>query len=192
MPSPKDLKSQLRKSKILQRDSLCGAYRQQASKIVATSLLNLLNELPHNELAIFYSIKSEIHILSEVTAWGLSLSLPCIEAKNSPLVFRRWNGNIHELETKPFGLLEPSKEAEIVIPDILIVPLLAFDSTGVRLGYGGGYYDRSIAEIRALKNVVTIGIGFEIQKEAEIPQDVFDMKLDYVITEARIYEFNES
>ena len=90
------------------------------------------------------------------------------------------------------GLREPEPEADEVAPDILLVPLLAFDRTGGRIGYGGGYYDRTIAALRAKKRVIAVGIAFAAQEVAQVPVGAGDARLDLVLTEREVIDFRGS
>ena len=81
-----------------------------------------------------------------------------------------------------WGIREPAPDAAIVDPDILLVPLLAFDAAGWRLGYGGGYYDRTLQRLRALKPVTAIGLAFDEQRVPAVPHGPFDQRLDWIVT----------
>ena len=87
------------------------------------------------------------------------MALPVVAGRGKPLVMRAWAFG-EPLSQGVWGIRQPLPEAAEVEPDILLVPLLAFDRTGHRIGYGGGYYDRTIAQLRARKPVVAVGIGF--------------------------------
>ena len=115
------------------------------------------------------------------------LSLPIIDKKNNSMEFKRWIPN-DELINGPFGTMEPKKTQTSIIPQILVVPLLSFDREFYRLGYGGGYYDKSIFNLKKYfkkekKFFITIGLAYSIQEEKKIPKEKNDMKLDYIITE---------
>ena len=88
-----------------------------------------------------------------------------------------------------WGIREPMPEAPEVKPDILLVPLVCFDRSGQRVGYGAGYYDRTIAALRALKKVTTIGIAFAMQEIPQVPATEHDQRLDFVLTEKEIIAF---
>ena len=92
------------------------------------------------------------------------------------------------MDSGPFGIAEPKQSAEVLRPDVLLVPLLAFDRVGYRLGYGGGFYDRTLRELRALKPVLAIGVAFAAQETPETPRGSMDEKLDWVITEREAIE----
>ncbi len=111
---------------------------------------------------------------------GHRIALPVMAGKTSPLVFRVYeSGDL--LVRNAQRIFEPSAGAAVE-PDVLLVPLLAFDSARRRLGYGGGYYDRTIAALRARKKVYAIGIGFAFQEVAELPEAGHDARLDAVVT----------
>lgn len=113
---------------------------------------------------------------------GCPLVLPVVTARGRPLSFRRWDvGDL--LEDGPHGTLHPLADAPELVPDILLVPLLAFDAGGYRLGYGGGYYDRTLAGLRAQGRVTAIGLAFAAQRVAAVPRDHHDQPLDLVLTE---------
>jgi 5-formyltetrahydrofolate cyclo-ligase len=82
--------------------------------------------------------------------------------------------------------MEPPPEAKEVLPDLLFVPLAAFDRKGGRLGYGAGFYDRTLAKLRALKPIKAVGVAFEVQELQDLPQEPHDEPLDYVLTERKL------
>lgn len=114
---------------------------------------------------------------------GHVCALPVVAAKGKPLCFRAWSpGTV--LQLKAFGLSEPPPEAAIVRPDILLVPLLAFDAGGYRLGYGGGYFDRTLAALRGgRRRVLAVGLAYGAQEVAELPRSGYDEPLDWVVSE---------
>ncbi len=192
MPILDNLKSELRKIKLSERNQLNCKYRKEASEKVVNSLREFLKSTKSENIALFYPINSEIDIIDLSQTFKGNVLLPCVVDKDAPLVFKKWNLDEQALEKKAFGVFEPNQNSDVMIPDVIIVPFLAFDGEGYRLGYGGGYYDRTISGLRNEKDVLTIGVGFDVQKALEIPHDVFDMRLDLVITEANIYKFDES
>ena len=85
---------------------------------------------------------------------------------------------------------EPSEKNEVLVPELLFVPCLAYDNFGFRLGYGGGYYDRTFTYLKNnKKKFISVGYAFDDQKISQVPKDQFDIKLDYVITEKKLYSF---
>lgn len=119
---------------------------------------------------------------------GHSLALPVMQGKERPLVFRRWQAG-DALVIHPYGMAEPAPQAEPVLPDVLLVPLLAFDGFGYRLGYGGGFYDRTLAALRATRSVTAIGIAYAGQQLDAVPHDDLDQRLDAVLTEKGLTRF---
>jgi 5-formyltetrahydrofolate cyclo-ligase len=114
---------------------------------------------------------------------GHTLCLPVVVGRGRPLAFRAWAPG-DPLERAGFGLSVPAWDAPPAIPRFLVVPLLAFDRRGYRLGYGAGYYDRTIAELRARsKHVFALGVGFALQEAPEVPVMAHDQRLDAIATE---------
>ena len=118
---------------------------------------------------------------------GATLALPVVAGKGKPLIMRAWSFG-EPLASGVWGIREPKPEAPEVFPDILIVPLLAFDRRGHRIGYGAGYYDMTIAALRARKPVVAVGIAFAAQEIAEVPTTPRDARLDLVLTEREVID----
>lgn len=113
--------------------------------------------------------------------------VPIIPGSAVPLLFRRWIPG-GTLIPGPFGALVP-ETGEDLEPDALIVPLLAFDRRGYRLGYGGGYYDRTLQRLRAMRPTFAVGFAFAAQEAAEIPIDPYDQRLDAIVTERETLRF---
>ena len=112
---------------------------------------------------------------------GFPILLPRVAARNAPLAFHLFRHDAHPVEGA-FGLNEPAPEWPQGVPDVLLIPVLAFDEKGYRLGYGGGYYDRTLKALRAAKNLRAIGIAFSGQERA-LPHDEHDERLDGIVTE---------
>ena len=113
---------------------------------------------------------------------GHKIVLPVVVSAGQPLIFRVWAPG-DSLEPAGFGTWVPSPDRPTVQPDVLFVPLLAFDAAGYRLGYGGGFYDRTLQKLRAQKTVRAIGIAFAAQEIPWVPRDCHDQMLDAVLTE---------
>ena len=105
--------------------------------------------------------------------------------KDNQMNFYRWSRN-DPLKINKFGIPEPVVSSKIIYPDILLVPLVAYDSQLNRLGYGGGYYDRYIEKCEKIKKVIKIGLAFSFQKILSIPINQYDKRLDFIITEKEI------
>lgn len=128
-------------------------------------------------------------LLSYLYSVGWFCMLPVVTAPNSPLTFRHWAPGEAMMEGR-FGILEPDADAPEDQPEVMLVPLLAFDSEGYRLGQGGGYYDRTLAARRGDGGeVLAVGVAFAGQQVDSIPRDAFDQRLDWVVTEAGATRF---
>ena len=103
------------------------------------------------------------------------------------MIFRNYTSD-SSLVPNSYGILEPLRNAEEVVPSIIIVPLVAFSLFGYRLGYGGGYYDRYIKKNLDDKNLIKIGLGFSFQKYDELPNENHDQKLNWILTEKYLYK----
>jgi len=114
------------------------------------------------------------------------LCLPCVTGPDKPLTFRSWSPG-DPLRKAAFGVEEPLESAPEVSPDLVLAPVLAFDESGRRLGYGGGFYDRTLAALRAQRAVSAVGLAFDGQKRDRVPAGSRDERLDWVVTEADAY-----
>ena len=133
----------------------------------------------------YWPIASEIDVmplLRELAASGHAIALPAVTGKDRPLVFRAWRDG-DAMADGPFGIREPLASAVEVEPRIVLAPLLAFDRQGYRLGYGGGFYDRSLAVLRGKRPTLAIGIAWAAQEVPAVPHDRRDQPLDWVATE---------
>ena len=128
-------------------------------------------------------------LLAALHGRGHPCCLPVVEGAGEPLVFRAWTPST-SLVPAPFGTSVPPDDAPVMTPEVLIVPLLAFDVRGYRLGYGGGFYDRTLAALRAAgKPALAVGVAFEGQRADEVPVDGNDQRLDMLVTERRMRTF---
>lgn len=115
------------------------------------------------------------------------LALPCVTGPDQPLVFRAWSPG-DPLVRGAFGVEEPEPDAPELTPDLVLAPLLAFDEAGRRLGYGAGFYDRTLAALRANRTVASVGLAYEAQKLKRVPTGGHDAPLDWILTEKRAYQ----
>jgi 5-formyltetrahydrofolate cyclo-ligase len=125
-------------------------------------------------------------VLAKARSRGATLALPVVVKKGQRLQFRAWNFG-DPMEEGVWGIMVPKATAEVVEPDVVIVPLLGFDQWGGRLGFGGGFYDRTLQDLRSKKPIVAIGVAFEIQRVFEVPTEPTDQPLDWIVTEAAAY-----
>ncbi|VAV91000.1 5-formyltetrahydrofolate cyclo-ligase [hydrothermal vent metagenome] len=178
-------KSDLRSKMKRKRGTLASLYPRSGSQVAARFPAELV---ARGGLTIAgYAPKgSEINclpLMDKLKARGAKMCLPVVETKHEPLIFRAWEPG-QELVTSAFGIEEPAQDAAILVPDMLLVPLLAFNAKGFRLGYGGGYYDRTLEKLRAEnEHLVAVGLGYEAQGISRMPVDRHDEKMDWIITE---------
>jgi 5-formyltetrahydrofolate cyclo-ligase len=124
-------------------------------------------------------------ILHRLAAAGHVIGLPVVIGRGAPLVFRRWHPGT-DLVAGTFGVMTPGPEAPEVVPRVVLVPLLAFDRAGYRLGYGGGFYDRTLEALRAKGEVLAVGLGYACQEVAAVPREPTDQRLDWLVTERAV------
>ena len=120
---------------------------------------------------------------------GCAVALPVVMGKGKPLVFRRWRPGM-VLRSGTFGLSEPDGREPEVTPGIVFAPLLAFDRLGNRIGWGAGFYDRTLATLRALGPVAAVGVAYAAQELAEVPAGAHDQPLDWIATEREVTRFS--
>ena len=141
------------------------------------------NQIKGKIIGGYYSYNYEINcieLLEKFEKQNYLISLPKIN-KNYQMNFFQWSPR-DPLSVNKLGIPEPTSN-KMKYPDILLVPLVAFDNNLNRLGYGGGFYDRYIKKIKKIKNIITIGLAYSFQKVKKIPINKYDVKLDFVITE---------
>ena len=140
--------------------------------------------------SIYYPINNEI------TPFGFTkyfkerkivMSMPVVDIKKKSMLFRKWSPK-DDLAIGPLGNLEPTHEKEIILPQIMVVPMLMFDREFIRLGYGGGYFDKSIIKLKKYFQkekifFITVGLAYSAQEFNKLPREKHDMSLDYIVTE---------
>ncbi|MDR3448296.1 MAG: 5-formyltetrahydrofolate cyclo-ligase [Alphaproteobacteria bacterium] len=114
------------------------------------------------------------------------IALPVVTQRGQPLIFRL-HGADDPLAANAMGILEPLPSAPVVEPDVFLVPLLAFDRAYNRLGYGAGFYDRTLTDLRARKPLLAVGVAFAAQEVAAVPVGPYDAKLDKIVTELNVF-----
>ena len=188
-----ELKSIIRKDALLRRDALPAAERTKAAEAIAARAFPLAIE-PGEIVSGFSPLKTEINpiaLMRKLADAGAQLALPVVAGKGKPLIMRAWRFG-EPLASGVWGIREPKADAAEVAPDILLVPLLAFDRQGHRIGYGAGYYDMTIGKLRAMKPVVAVGIAYAAQEIGSVPVTPRDARLDLVLTEREIIDLRGS
>jgi 5-formyltetrahydrofolate cyclo-ligase len=187
------LKASLRLEAAARRDALPADERRTAAEAIAARKF----PLPVSSSVIvsgFMPLKSEISplpLMQRLAEQGVGLALPRIVGRGKPLSMRAWQFG-GPLDRGQWGIREPKPDAPEVAPDILLVPLLAFDRAGYRIGYGAGYYDMTLARLRSLKTIIAVGIAFAAQESPEIPKTPRDERLDLVLTERETIDLRDS
>ena len=184
MASTASSKDALRREALARRDAIPAAERQAAAETIAARGLPLAIT-PGVIVSGFSPLKSEINplpLMRKLAAAGAWLALPLVAGRGQPLIMRAYAFG-DALAAGVWGIREPMADAPAVEPDILIVPLAAFDRRGHRIGYGAGYYDLTINALRSRKPVTAVGIGYAAQEIAEVPATPRDARLDLVLTE---------
>ena len=183
------LKDDLRGEARARRTRLAADIVDHAERIAGFAPALLLKQ--GSAVASYWPLGDEADprkLADALLALGHPILLPRADGPFAPLSFRHWREG-DPTEKSPFGVKEPLETAPAARPDVVFVPLLAFDAQGFRLGYGGGYYDRSLAGLRAQGPVVAIGIAYAEQEIAPLPREPHDEKLDFVVTEKGVRRF---
>lgn len=188
MPSFETEKAQMRQILSERRNEITPDSRHGHNlKNVFLKHFSLTEELV---LAGFWPMATELDLvplLSELDRQGVTCGLPVVEATATPLIFRKWRTG-DELDKGPYGTSHPSDRQDVIEPDMLLIPLLGFDLDGARLGYGGGYYDRTIEAMRSHSKVCCVGVGFDGQQVGCIPTGPYDQKMDWIVTPTRVIQ----
>lgn len=177
-------KSDLRAAALARRDALTPEQRSAAADGVAARAFPV-DVAPGQIIAGYSPIRSEFdpgRLMQALALRGARLALPVIVGRDQPLLFRAWSADA-TLVRGQLGILEPSADAPAVVPDIMLVPMAAFDHAGHRIGYGAGHYDRTFAQLRQAKAIVAVGLAFSVQQVALVPALPHDVSLDYIVTE---------
>jgi 5-formyltetrahydrofolate cyclo-ligase len=182
-----DAKAELRARMRALRRELPADVAALAAGDAAVRVLAVLTPLglARREVALFHSLPGEIDtgpLALRLQAAGAALSLPRMVSSDAPLRFHRWSPG-DPVRVAAMGVREPLPEQPEVAPEVIVVPLLAFDRRRYRLGYGGGYYDRTLAALRARRPVLAIGLAFARQEVERIPTTERDQRLDGIATE---------
>jgi 5-formyltetrahydrofolate cyclo-ligase len=187
--SVEDAKAAIRREAKARRDALSPDVRAAAAQAVAARPFPVA-ATPGAIVSGFMPMRSEINpipLMRALVDAGAQLALPVIAGRGRPLVMRAYAFG-ETLAAGVWGIREPKPDAPEVFPDILLVPLLAFARSGHRVGYGAGYYDMTIAALRAKKTVLAVGIAFAAQEIAVVPTTPRDARLDLVLTEREVID----
>ena len=191
-PSVPDAKAALRRTVLAQR-------RQTHGTRGATAALHLQARVTAEVatagkiIAGYWPLGDEIDCRPSLIALskkGAQTSLPAVAGQGLVLIFRGWKyGDV--LEPGPFGTAHPQARSPLVEPDTLLLPLIAFDIQGNRLGYGAGYYDRTVGALRAQRKMLVVGLAYDEQEVPAVPAAAHDQRMDAIITDKRTIWFNK-
>lgn len=185
MTDPRAIKDAARLQARAARDAIVDdALRQSATAAIRDRVLADI-DLPDGPVAGYWPLGSELDVrplLLHLHGLGRSVALPVSGPRGQALTFRDWNPAL-PLAAGRYGIHEPAADRPEVVPAVLLVPMLAFDRTGHRLGYGAGYYDRTLDALRAVRPVLAVGVAFAVQEVAAVPCADHDERLDWIVTE---------
>ena len=185
-------KKELRIEALANRTRVAEAAGPKAALLIARRLLGDFVFMKGAIVAGYAAIGSEADpfpLMAALSGQGHPLCLPRVEEKQ--LAFRAWKPG-EPLIPGPMNVPQPAASAKERRPDLLIVPLLAFDNDGYRLGYGAGYYDRYLSEHRAKRTILSVGIAYAGQHMEKLPHEPHDEPLDAVVTEERVWRFERN
>jgi 5-formyltetrahydrofolate cyclo-ligase len=187
-----DPKAVLRRDAFARRGRIEPVARAAFSYRLAEEGLRLARLWRSQIVSAFHPLRDEpdtLALLTALTAEGFATTLPVIVDRASSLIFRRWRPGEPTRESA-MSIREPLEEAPVVDPDLLFVPLACFDRRGHRIGYGAGYYDLTLARLRATKRVRAAGVAYGVCEIAAVPYETHDETLDAVVTEQETILFN--
>jgi 5-formyltetrahydrofolate cyclo-ligase len=179
-----DQKKDLRARALALRKAAYDLHGVEASRRLAAHGLDFLRVQPGMTVSGFAAIRDEINpadLMTWLHAEGVMLALPVMAGKGLPLLLRAWAPG-DAVAPAQWGIAEPLDDKPEVEPDVVLLPLLAFDAQGNRLGYGGGFYDRTLAKLRANKPVLAVGLAYDEQRVDAVPVESYDQRLDWVLT----------
>jgi 5-formyltetrahydrofolate cyclo-ligase len=182
-------KAALRREALARRDALPPGERATAAVTITARPFPV--DIPGGAVVSGYiPMRSEINpvpLMQMLSLRGVQLALPVVVGKGQPLIMRAWNFD-ETLQSGVWGTKEPKSDAREVEPDILLVPLAAFDRSGHRIGYGAGYYDLTLNHLRRRKPITAIGLAFAAQEIPAVPATPRDARVDLVLTEREVID----
>ena len=184
-------KKEIRKHHLKIRQEMSLANVNENSVVSNDGILNLLNAFNSiKTIGLFYPYKNEVNVISmalKLEKGGLTCLLPKVVDEHNPLKYFFYSPNTSKLEKGYGGIMEPTGN-EAVDPDIIIASCSAFNEKGYRVGYGGGFFDRTLSQLKQKKKIISILAAYENQKTNYQFQDSFDEKVDYICTENNTYQ----
>lgn len=185
-------KSAIRAVKISLREKLADDAARGAADKAAEHAMQLLGDVTGKIVSLYMPIKGELKpasLAGKLRAAGAVLALPRVISGDEPMTFREWRED-DPLSRGFGGIREPDPAAPLVTPDVVIVPLAAFDRRGFRIGYGKGHFDRTLGPLAREERPLMLGYAFALQEIEEVPRELHDVPLDAVVTEDEIIRCN--
>ncbi|HZV55960.1 MAG TPA: 5-formyltetrahydrofolate cyclo-ligase [Rhodocyclaceae bacterium] len=182
-------RSEQRQARIAARQAMSSEEIARASATVETHLATLLTARPPQVISFCWPVRNEFDcrpLVGRLLAIGWRACQPVVVAPAAPMEFRAWTPAT-PMTTDRYGIPIPAKTATtaiIAVPDVVLLPLVAFDELGFRLGYGGGYFDRTLAALAT--RPLAVGVGFELARVDTVRPEAHDIRLDAIVTEAGI------
>jgi len=183
IPGSTGWRDDMRKHLIEKRQALPVATRKEADALLAHRLEELLTEVSGRTISIYWPFRGEPDLRAFARGCrdrGATIALPLVVRKAAPLEFREWREE-DQLERGVWNIPVPPQSAPLSQPDIVIAPVVGVDAQSFRLGYGGGFFDRSLAALRDAKTAIAIGVGYEMQRMETIHPHHFDIPMDHVL-----------
>ena len=187
--TPEACRRAMRKTLIARREALPEALRQQFSQAIAAHLCREFPQLARMRVVFCWPFRHEPDLRPQMTRWqaaggeGFSALLPVVVTASGPLAFRVWRPET-PMQNDRYGIPFPV-EGDFIRPEALLIPVNAFDAAGFRLGYGGGYFDRTLAALPDA--TLRIGVGFELSRVGTVYPQAHDQALDFIVTEAGVF-----
>lgn len=192
-----DIAQQKKAMRAVARVRRAEAYRSQRDAGIRARdhFLNAIGFSGDAAVSGYLPVDDEFDVLPLMRAaaeHGLATCLPVVPGKGEPLVFRAWAPD-GELVDGVLGIPVPPATAAVVVPNLLLVPMLAFDDAGYRLGYGGGFYDRTLSLLHARQpGTLAVGVAFDAQRVENVPRNDFDEPLDWIVTQEGAQAFGRT
>ncbi|NMG71933.1 5-formyltetrahydrofolate cyclo-ligase [Parazoarcus communis] len=183
-------RSKLRAAALAAREALPDTVRAERTRAMEAHLTALMAELCPKVLALCWPYRSEPDLRAWAVRWqasvpGRCLALPVVTARDQPLIFRAWSADA-EMALDRHGIPHPA-QGDAILPDVVLIPLNAFDGAGFRLGYGGGYFDRTLAVLQT----ISVGVGFEAGRVDSVMPQSHDRPMDWLVTEAGLWSCSD-
>jgi 5-formyltetrahydrofolate cyclo-ligase len=192
-PTNADPKTALRREALARRGMVSLSARAAFSRRLTYEGLRLARLWRPRAVSAFHTLRDEpdtAPLLSALAAEGFATALPLVVGRGAPLTFRLWRPG-EPTRLGAMSIAEPLEEAPAVDPDLLFVPLACFDRSGHRIGYGAGYYDRTLAGLRAMKPIHAVGVAYGVCEVAAVPYEAHDQSLDAVVTDQETILFSD-